>query len=387
MAKLSIDWLTDDSAGSVQQPAGGDADKNSKLVPEPAKTQEADQFTIENGIGMLTCPAGNDEAIQSLLGCLGADADFKGINMSLYTPLGGKTKVLLVAPGREEALVKAAAKLQTMMSKMGDSHVIVISAFLNQVDLSNNLSYGLNWFNGGAVSASGTIQQGQITRNTSPQDPSLNATNKTNAAYGNAQINGLQVGAELSQIISQGKVITGSEMTVVNGGLANLTNDDTIPVPLQTPTQLGGSTITFNTQVITSDVKITPTIVSYDELHPGNSIVCLDINMKLSVPTGTVVFENGATAMQYTTQTLTSMQYVQANNIRYIGGLFASDNYIKGVSGIPGLMDIPFIGKYLFSTNNVVLTHSAAILTVAVRILPKNKVGAQSTKGGKNEQN
>ena len=49
---------------------------------------------------------------------------------------------------------------------------------------------------------------------------------------------------------------------------------------------------------------------------------------------------------------------------------FAGDTETKSVSGIPILMNIPYL-KYLFSQKTTQLTHKVGVLTVSVRILPE----------------
>ena len=178
----------------------------------------------------------------------------------------------------------------------------------------------------------------------------------------------LNVSASLTKSMSKGKVIVGSEITIVNGATAELKNDDSMPVPLSG----SNNQVTFNTQTISSDVKITPTIVKFNADKPEESLVRLDVVIQLSVPTNTVAFSGGASALEYTTQTLTSTHYVKANNEKIIGGLFASDTWTDSRSGVPILMNIPLL-KYLFSTKTRSMQHMASILTMAVRILPVDK--------------
>ena len=51
-------------------------------------------------------------------------------------------------------------------------------------------------------------------------------------------------------------------------------------------------------------------------------------------------------------------------------GVFAGDTETNSVSGIPILMNIPFL-KHLFSQKTKQLTHKVGVLTVSVRILPE----------------
>ena len=248
------------------------------------------------------------------------------------------------------------------MSRMGQPHRLVVSAYLREITVENDDSVGLSWFSNG-------FQGGITSANTSTVTTTGGVTTKTDSGYtmGLANLPANIVG-NLTRTISRGKVIVGSEITIVNGATAELKNDDSIPVPLSG----GNNQVTFNTQTISSDVKITPTIVKFNEEKPEESIVRLDVVIQLSVPTNTVTFSNNAQASAYTTQTLTATHYVKADNNKIIGGLFASDTLSKSRSGIPILMNIPLL-KSIFSTNNRTLQHMASILTIGVRILPVDK--------------
>ena len=334
---------------------------NTPATPAEAATADVAGYRIVNGVAILPILPGNDAAVQSLLGALAQDPDFQGIKMTLYTAIGTKPKILLTGQG-DETLRYAVQKLKTIMSRMGQPHRLVVSAYLREITVENDDSVGLSWFSNG-------FQGGITSANTSTVTTTGGVTTKTDSGYtmGLANLPANIVG-NLTRTISRGKVIVGSEITIVNGATAELKNDDSIPVPLSG----GNNQVTFNTQTISSDVKITPTIVKFNEEKPEESIVRLDVVIQLSVPTNTVTFSNNAQASAYTTQTLTATHYVKADNNKIIGGLFASDTLSKSRSGIPILMNIPLL-KSIFSTNNRTLQHMASILTIGVRILPVDK--------------
>ena len=331
-------------------------------TPSEALTANVAGYRIVNGIAILPVLPGNDAAVQSLLGALAQDPDFQGIKMTLYSAVGTKPKILLTGQG-DETLRYAVQKLKTIMSRMGQPHRLVVSAYLREITVENDDSVGMSWFSNG-------FQGGITTPNDSTVTTVGGVTTKTDSGYtlgfpANMPAN---IVGNLTRTISRGKVIVGSEITIVNGATAELKNDDSIPVPLSG----GNNQVTFNTQTISSDVKITPTIVKFNEEKPEESIVRLDVVIQLSVPTNTVTFSNNAQASAYTTQTLTATHYVKADNNKIIGGLFASDTLTKSRSGVPILMHIPLL-KNIFSTNNRTLQHMASILTVGVRILPVDK--------------
>ena len=337
----------------------------------PAETAAADVagYRIVNGVAIYPILPGNETVVQGLLSSLAQDPDFQGISMTLYAPVGTKPKILL-GNQSEERLRYAVQKLKTIMSRMGEPHRLVVAAYLREISISNDDAVGLSLFSNGIQG--GLTSPNTTTVTTTSQPGSPTTTTRTNTGYTLGLANlPLNVAGSLTKSMSKGKVIVGSEITIVNGSTAELKNDDSMPVPLSG----ANNQVTFNTQTISSDVKITPTIMKFNAEKPEESIVRLDVVIQLSVPTDTVVFSNGGTtssALEYTTQTLTSTHYVKANNEKIIGGLFASDTWTDSRSGIPILMNIPVL-KYLFSTKTRSLQHMASILTIAVRILPVDK--------------
>lgn len=357
-----------DNGNNIQAaPAAPAAVVNAPATASEALAADVAGYRIVNGIAILPILPGNETVVQGLLTSLAQDADFQGISMTLFAPVGTKSKILLSCNQGEERLRYAVQKLKTIMSGMGQPHRLVISAYLREITLENDDASGLSWFSNGIEGGLSAVTPKTTTRtwNTGSNTPANITTNSSGYTVG--LTNPVNVAGTLTKAMSKGKVIVGSEINIANGSTAEIKNDDSMPVPLTS-----NNVVTFNTQVISSDVKITPTIVKYNTEKPEESIVRLDVVIQLSVPTDTVTFSGGSSALEYTTQTLTSTHYVKANNERIIGGLFASDTWLKSTSGIPVLMSIPVL-KYLFSTETVSLQHLASILTLSVRILPVNK--------------
>lgn len=335
---------------------------NPPATPSEALAADVSGYRIANGFAIYPILPGNDDAVKTLINSLAQDPDFQGIRMTLYSPTGTKPKILLSGQG-DDQLRYAVQKLKTIMSHMGQPHRLVVAAYLREISISNDDAVGMSWFSSG-------LQGGLTSPNTTTVTTTDGVKTIDHGQYtvglANLPVNAL-IG-NLTKTMSKGKVIVGSEITIVNGATAEIKNDDSMPVPLTG----SNNQVTFNTQTISSDVKITPTIVKFNEEKPEESIVRLDVVIQLSIPTNTVVFSSGSSALEYTTQTLTATHYVKANNEKIIGGLFASDTWTQSVSGIPVLMNIPVL-KYLFSTKSRSLEHLASILTIAVRILPVDK--------------
>ena len=343
---------------------------NTPATPAEAVAADVAGYRIVNGIAIYPILPGNETVVQGLLSSLAQDPDFQGISMTLYAPVGTKPKILL-GNQSEDRLRYAVQKLKTIMSRMGEPHRLVVAAYLREISISNDDTVGLSWFSNGIQGGLTSPNTTTVTKTKTPGSPLGTTREDTGYTVGIPDNLPLNVVGNLTKSMSKGKVIVGSEITIVNGATAELKNDDSMPVPLSG----ANNQVTFNTQTISSDVKITPTIMKFNAEKPEESIVRLDVVIQLSVPTDTVVFTGGGTtssALEYTTQTLTSTHYVKANNEKIIGGLFASDTWTDSRSGIPVLMNIPVL-KYLFSTKTRSLQHMASILTIAVRILPVDK--------------
>ena len=343
---------------------------NTPATPAEAVAADVAGYRIVNGIAIYPILPGNETVVQGLLSSLAQDPDFQGISMTLYAPVGTKPKILL-GNQSEDRLRYAVQKLKTIMSRMGEPHRLVVAAYLREISISNDDTVGLSWFSNGIQGGLTSPNTTKVTKTKTPGSPLVTTRTDTGYTVGIPDNLPLQVVGNLTKSMSKGKVIVGSEITIVNGATAELKNDDSMPVPLSG----ANNQVTFNTQTISSDVKITPTIMKFNAEKPEESIVRLDVVIQLSVPTDTVIFSGGGTtssALEYTTQTLTSTHYVKANNEKIIGGLFASDTWTDSRSGIPILMNIPVL-KYLFSTKTRSLQHMASILTIAVRILPVDK--------------
>ena len=315
-------------------------------------------ISAENGTVMLPVNYGNEQAVTELLQYLQGMPEFSNMNMVLLQPKGAPSMVLF--SGSDEAsLLGAARKVQALLAEGGRPLRIVIAAYLRELDMSNNQSVGIDW-----SSLTGNVPYtiSDLNRvvtfnpNTVTDTITYGLATPTSGYYG--------FNAQLNRSLSTSRVVMGSNLYTPNGIQGQFLSQ-TI-VPLQTTDSNGNSTLT--SQTISSDVKITPTIVKYNPDRPSESVVRLDVYMQMALVTGTVPYGT-STAKEFSTKTLTTMGYVKADTNVYVVGVFAGDTETRSVSGVPILMNIPFL-KYLFSQKTTQLTHKVGVLTVSVRILP-----------------
>lgn len=324
-----------------------------------AAPESVPEIVVENGTVMLPIVHGNEQAVTGLLPYLQQMPEFANMTVTLLQPKGAPAMVLL--SGADESWLRAAAtKLQSLLSEGGRPHRLIISAYLRELDITNNQTTGIDW-----SSLAGNVTFGVSALNR-VVGPNLSTTTDT-ISYGlNAPTGGFYgFDAQMTRSLSKSRVIMGSNLYTPNGIQGEILSQ-TI-VPLQTTDSNGNSTLT--SQTISSDVKITPTIVKYNAENPAESVIRLDVYMQMALVTGSVQVGNSS-AKEFSTKTLTTMGFVKPNSNVYVVGVFAGDTETNSVSGIPILMNIPFL-KNLFSQKTKQLTHKVGVLTVSVRILPE----------------
>lgn len=334
------------------------------LCTTPAMAQEklkVPEVVVENGTVMLPVLHGNEQAVTGLLQYLQQMPEFTGMTMTLLQPKGAPAVVLL--SGSDEARLRAAGvKLQGVLSEGGRPHRLIISAYLRELDIANNQTVGIDW-----SSLTGNVTFGLSTLSRALGDSTAPGTTDT-IAYGlvlPSNVTSYGFNAQFVRSLSRSRVIMGSNLYTPNGIQGEILSQ-TI-VPLQTTDSNGNSTLT--SQTISSDVKITPTIVKYNHENPSESVIRLDVYMQMALITGSVQV-GSSSAKEFSTKTLNTMGFVKPNSSVYVVGVFAGDTETRSVSGIPILMNIPFL-KYLFSQKTTQLTHKVGVLTVSVRILPE----------------
>jgi len=168
-----------------------------------------------------------------------------------------------------------------------------------------------------------------------------------------------------------GKTLVGSNVVTGNGMLCNISSTDNTPILVA---QSGS--VTTSTQVIQTTVQVTPTIISYNAGKLVDSLVKLDVQVQLSVPTGTVSME-GTTATAFTQKSLTTIRVIPANGIPILAGSFISDVDQSSRQYIPVLGNIPLLG-YFFSYNSINRQRQISILMLSVRLIPEEELRMRS---------
>ena len=117
------------------------------LIGGPAALAEPANLpaiVVENGTVMLPVIHGNEQAVSGLLQYLQGLPEFSGMTITLLEPKGASAMVLL--SGNDEGGLRIAAeKLRGLLAESGRPYRLVISAYLRELDISNNLTAGIDW--------------------------------------------------------------------------------------------------------------------------------------------------------------------------------------------------------------------------------------------------
>jgi general secretion pathway protein D len=232
---------------------------------------------------------------------------------------------------------------------------VMLEACVAEVHLTNQLQYGLQYyFHTGNTSL--------LESTLAPGASSLAAPATGGLSLVFAQGNNIQVLLDLLASLSKVKVISAPRVMVLNNRTASIEVGDQVPVA--TSTAVGVTTanapIVNTIQLLDTGIilRVTPRVGT-------GGLVLLDINQEVSssVPTTSSTI-NSPTIQQ---RKISSSIAVQDGQTLAIGGLI-SDTRTKMRSGIPYLMDLPYVGP-LFSLRNDQVDRTELIVLITPRIV------------------
>jgi general secretion pathway protein D len=166
---------------------------------------------------------------------------------------------------------------------------------------------------------------------------------------------------------SDAQLLAKPQLRITDGEKANLTIGDRVPIPLTT----------FNTQNVGGAGGIVP-ITSFQyqdvgiriDLEPRvhhNQEVTLKVKVEVSNLGGSIQGSGGQEQPIIGTRTIDSTIRLKDGETNFMAGLIRTDE-TSGESGIPGLSDIPILGR-LFSNKNTNNQRTDVILTLTPHII------------------
>ncbi|HBL18020.1 MAG TPA: hypothetical protein DD417_15020 [Elusimicrobia bacterium] len=275
---------------------------------------------------------------------------------------------------------------------------VLIEAKLVEVNLSKDVSFGIQWDYLGSDGGKIGGQQGTNLFGTT-QNPSITATsnklthpidrNANTAAGEGADGRGTGVGlpastifgaftfgrvtnnyfltATLTAAASEGKakVLSDPKITTINGKQAKIQIQTSIPyVTTQTTPAGGGSVTTAETvgyQMTGITLEVTPTI-------NADSRITLQVKPTVTQPSATTASAGGTGAIATDNRTAETTVIVQDGGTVVIGGLI-TDTITEQVAKVPFFGDIPIIG-WLFKKKSKDRTRVELLIFVTTKIIP-----------------
>lgn len=146
------------------------------------------------------------------------------------------------------------------------------------------------------------------------------------------------VSSQAQKAMSKGNVIARPMVLAKNGQKANIYMGDSVPIMEQTATT-SSTNITVTYKDVGTKLEVTPSILQNGEVN-------LVINTEISNITKWITTGNFSSP-QISTRRAETVAHVKSGESMVIGGLMTISE-LDSLSGIPGLMDLPILGK-LFS--------------------------------------
>jgi len=229
---------------------------------------------------------------------------------------------------------------------------VMLEACVAEVHLTNQLQYGLQYY----------FRNGNFSLLRSAVLPASLAADTGGLSLVFSQGNNIQAVLDLIASLTKVTVISAPRVMVVNNRTASIEVGD--QVPIATSTAVG--VITANAPVVnTIQLVDTGIILRVTPRVGAGGLVLLDINQEVSSAVATTSSSINSPTIQQ--RRISSSIAVQDGQTLAIGGLI-SDTRTKSRSGIPYLMDLPYVGP-LFSLRNDQVDRTELIVLITPRVV------------------
>jgi general secretion pathway protein D len=257
----------------------------------------------------------------------------------------GENNALLIMASRSdyEKIRSAIRRLDVMPLQ------VLVEATILEVTLSDELSYGLQWFfkNGIGDSKSGVGELFPL-----PVDPSFSYTVKDSSANVRAVLNLLAADSRLD-------IISSPSLMVLDNRTATIKVGDQVPIRTSETTSLATS---GTDPLVTSTIQYRDTGVLLEvtpRVNPGGMVV-LEITQDVNDVDQTTTSDiDSPTIIQR--RIMTSVA-VQSGETVVLGGLIRN-NQSESEAGVPGLRSVPGVGR-LFSSKTTTNTRTELLVLI-----------------------
>lgn len=264
-----------------------------------------------------------------------------GQTQSLALPAGGQVRIvadesnnsiLVMASARDYLVIESALKRLDVQEMQ-----VLIEASILEVSLTDELSYGLEWYFKNNDVYKGKIGEGLLDLDLSPGiGPSIPGFSYTLSGKGvvNAVLNALASDSKLN-------VISSPSLMVLDNRTARITVGDQVPVRSETATTEGG--------VIIESIQFKDTGVQLEVTPRINSggLITMDIRQDVT-DAGELDIATGQRSFRQ--RNIQSTISIQNGDTIMLGGLI-TENSTDSETGVPLLSDIPLIGALFGRTS------------------------------------
>jgi len=267
--------------------------------------------------------------------------------------------LLIMASRSEYEKVRSAIRRLDVMPLQ-----VLVEATILEVTLTDDLSYGLQWFfkNGIGDSKSGIGELFPL-----PVDPSFSYTVKDSSANIRAVLNLLAADSRLN-------IISSPSLMVLDNRTATIKVGDQVPIRTSETTSLATS---GTDPLVTSTIQYRDTGVLLEvtpRVNPGGMVV-LEITQDVNDVDQTTTSDiDSPTIIQR--RIMTSVA-VQSGETVVLGGLIR-DNKSQSEAGIPGLRSVPGVGR-LFSSKTTTSTRTELLVLITPTAISNVEEAKKST--------
>lgn len=240
---------------------------------------------------------------------------------------------------------------------------VLIEATIAEVTLSNTLDYGVRWF-------LENRNKSELGFN-APVPASASGEGLAFAFFDEAS--DVKAFFDLLATESSVKFLSTPQVMVLDNQTATIRVGDQIPVTTRTSQSTTNPDAPIVTEVQFRDTGTLLTVTP--RINKGGQVT-LEISQEVSLP-GTEPAVGGGGNVAIAQRTINSSVIVQSGQTVVLGGLIL-ETTSEGRTGVPGLMNIPLLGK-LFSSTSVDVFRTELIITVRPRVIENMREMQQIT--------
>jgi general secretion pathway protein D len=249
-------------------------------------------------------------------------------------------------------------KIQTTIERLDVApRQVLIEATIAEVQLTDNLSYGVRWFLEGGLGKGYTFDAGL----NAPLPSAIGGDGFSLGIFNNLQE--LRLFFDVLETESSVKLLSAPQIMVVDNQTANFRVGDQIPIVTRT----SQSTTDANAPIV-SEVQFrdTGTLLQVTPRINAGGMVTLEISQEVSRP-GNEPAVGGGGNVPIAQRTIDSTVIVHSGQTIVLGGLIREDMTTSN-GGVPVLKDIPVMGN-LFSNTRDNKNRTELIITLTPRVI------------------